>query len=312
MRRPAAWNFTGSRRAGKASSPGRRLPGQFLHQPTLDVRSRIRSTIKRRQRRTRWRSWRFAGGRFEGKSAAGHAVTLARPLRPVTAQRKSHVRISALLLCPVRQCLSRRADAQSDRRRLEADVDRLLRRRRAAQRRTTATDVNEMGEVPVLVDGKKKLTPVRRDPHLSRASTPANSCRKAKTKNSKRCAGSSSTTRRSTAFSARIASSRTSPSRAGDPAVIGVSQRPHRRQSRDRQQAAGKVAVPGRRQADHRRHFDVRLICITRRKNSASISRKDHPAIGAWLERIKALPGWAHPYDLMPGYPFGTQGYRNQ
>ncbi len=30
---------------------------------------------------------------------------------------------------------------------------------------------------------------------------------------------------------------------------------------------------------------------------------KDHPAIGAWMERIKALPGWKHPYDLMPGYP---------
>jgi glutathione S-transferase len=30
---------------------------------------------------------------------------------------------------------------------------------------------------------------------------------------------------------------------------------------------------------------------------------KDHPAIGAWMERIKALPGWQHPYDLMPGYP---------
>jgi glutathione S-transferase len=39
---------------------------------------------------------------------------------------------------------------------------------------------------------------------------------------------------------------------------------------------------------------------------------KDHPAIGAWLERMKALPGWKHPYDLMPGYPFGTQDYRNQ
>jgi glutathione S-transferase len=39
---------------------------------------------------------------------------------------------------------------------------------------------------------------------------------------------------------------------------------------------------------------------------------KDHPAIGAWLERMKALPGWGHPYDLMPGYPFGTQGYRNK
>ena len=35
--------------------------------------------------------------------------------------------------------------------------------------------------------------------------------------------------------------------------------------------------------------------------------RKDHPAIAAWLDRVKALPRWAHPYDLMPGYPFGTQ-----
>jgi len=39
---------------------------------------------------------------------------------------------------------------------------------------------------------------------------------------------------------------------------------------------------------------------------------KDHPAIGAWLDRVKALPRWGHPYDLMPGYPFGTQGFRNQ
>jgi glutathione S-transferase len=39
---------------------------------------------------------------------------------------------------------------------------------------------------------------------------------------------------------------------------------------------------------------------------------KEHPAIGAWLERMQALPRWKHPYDLMPGYPFGTQGYRNQ
>jgi len=34
---------------------------------------------------------------------------------------------------------------------------------------------------------------------------------------------------------------------------------------------------------------------------------KDHPAIGAWLERVKALPGWKHPYELMPGYPLGTR-----
>jgi glutathione S-transferase len=28
-----------------------------------------------------------------------------------------------------------------------------------------------------------------------------------------------------------------------------------------------------------------------------------HPHIAAWLDRIKALPGFAHPYDLMPGHP---------
>jgi len=30
---------------------------------------------------------------------------------------------------------------------------------------------------------------------------------------------------------------------------------------------------------------------------------KDFPAIGAWAERMRALPGWQHPYELMPGYP---------
>jgi glutathione S-transferase len=30
---------------------------------------------------------------------------------------------------------------------------------------------------------------------------------------------------------------------------------------------------------------------------------KEHPAIGEWLGRVKALPGWQHPYDLMPGHP---------
>jgi glutathione S-transferase len=29
----------------------------------------------------------------------------------------------------------------------------------------------------------------------------------------------------------------------------------------------------------------------------------EHPSIGAWLRRIRELPGWAHPYDLMPGHP---------
>jgi glutathione S-transferase len=34
----------------------------------------------------------------------------------------------------------------------------------------------------------------------------------------------------------------------------------------------------------------------------------DYPATGAWLERLKALPGWAHPYDLMPGHPLPARG----
>jgi glutathione S-transferase len=29
----------------------------------------------------------------------------------------------------------------------------------------------------------------------------------------------------------------------------------------------------------------------------------DYPNIGAWLDRVKAQPGWVHPYQLMPGHP---------
>lgn len=31
--------------------------------------------------------------------------------------------------------------------------------------------------------------------------------------------------------------------------------------------------------------------------------RDEWPGIDAWLDRIAALPGWKHPYDLMPGRP---------
>jgi len=33
------------------------------------------------------------------------------------------------------------------------------------------------------------------------------------------------------------------------------------------------------------------------------VSWNEFPLIEAWLERIKALPGWVHPYQLMPGHP---------
>ena len=29
----------------------------------------------------------------------------------------------------------------------------------------------------------------------------------------------------------------------------------------------------------------------------------DTPHVVRWLDRLKALPGWKHPYDLMPGHP---------
>jgi glutathione S-transferase len=33
------------------------------------------------------------------------------------------------------------------------------------------------------------------------------------------------------------------------------------------------------------------------------MSWSDYPAIGAWVGRIKAMPRWVHPYELMPGHP---------
>jgi glutathione S-transferase len=33
------------------------------------------------------------------------------------------------------------------------------------------------------------------------------------------------------------------------------------------------------------------------------VSWAEFPAVEAWLDRIKALPGWVHPYQLMPGHP---------
>ena len=32
----------------------------------------------------------------------------------------------------------------------------------------------------------------------------------------------------------------------------------------------------------------------------------EHGHIARWLERLRALPGWAHPYDLMPGFPLAA------
>ena len=36
--------------------------------------------------------------------------------------------------------------------------------------------------------------------------------------------------------------------------------------------------------------------------------RADWPQVDRWLDRISALEGWRHPYDLMPGHPSDREG----
>ena len=36
--------------------------------------------------------------------------------------------------------------------------------------------------------------------------------------------------------------------------------------------------------------------------------RTKWPAINRWLERVANIPGWKHPYDMMPGHPSDRQG----
>ena len=147
--------------------------------------------------------------------------------------------------------------------------------------------INEMGEAPVLVHGTKKLS--QSGVILTYlADHSGKFMPQGEDEGWRRCAGSSSTTRRSTAFSGRTGSSRTSPSRAGDPAVMAFLQgRASTRNLGDRQQAA---------------RADAQFL-VGDRPTIADLSMagymyypaeefgfdiaKDHPAIAAWLERMQ-------------------------
>jgi len=48
---------------------------------------------------------------------------------------------------------------------------------------------------------------------------------------------------------------------------------------------------------------DVALYAYTHVAGEGGFELERYPAIGAWLERIKLLPSWEHPYTLMPGHP---------
>ena len=165
------------------------------------------------------------------------------------------------------------------------------------------TDVNEMGEVPVLVHGKKKLTqsgviltylsdltgkfkPVGEDERLE--------------------------TLRWIIFDNQKVNGFLGPFRflknfakpAGDPAVMAFL----------KARIDGNLAIVNKR-------LTGRQFLVSDRPTIADVSMtaylyypaeefgfdiaKEHPAIGTWLERMSALPGWKHPYELMPGHPFG-------
>ena len=150
-------------------------------------------------RTNRWRNSRSPApaSKVNPRRHAGHTGTL-----DALTTGSPHAGISALLFRAVRQRLSCGADAQPDRRRLGAGLGRFL--WAGVQRhREYRTDVNEMGEVPVLVHGKKKLTQsgvILTYLAETHRQVQAGGRRRA---SSRRCAGSFSTIRRSTAFSVR-------------------------------------------------------------------------------------------------------------
>lgn len=67
-------------------------------------------------------------------------------------------------------------------------------------------------------------------------------------------------------------------------------------------------------------HLETRRFAIGQRATIADVSMcgylywpeeigfgwEDFPNVGRWLGEIAALPGWVHPYELMPGHPLGA------
>lgn len=48
---------------------------------------------------------------------------------------------------------------------------------------------------------------------------------------------------------------------------------------------------------------DLSLCCYLYYDGELGIDFAPYPHVTKWLDRVKALPGWKHPYDLMPGHP---------
>ncbi len=171
-------------------------------------------------------------------------------------------------------------------------------------------DVNEMGEVPVLVDGKKKLTQSAVIlTYLARKS--GMFLPKGEDEEYEALRWMIFDNQKVNGFLGPFRALKNFAKPPGDPAVLGFL----------KGRIDGNLAIVNKR-------LEKAPFLLGDKPTIADISMcaylyypaeefgfdiaAEHPAIGAWLKRIEALPGWAHPYDIMPGYPLGTQGYRNK
>ena len=156
--------------------------------------------------------------------------------------------------------------------------------------------LNELGEVPVLEHARPAADPERRDPHLAgRPPRPLRRPRRA------RAAGSPALDAvrqpqvhqllRDPALPERHPEERRS-RRAGIPA------RPRARRLRHRRQASGDSAASC--SARSRRSPTSRWSATSTTTRRAAIDRNAFPNLRAWTRRIAQLPGWKHPYELMP------------
>ena len=55
--------------------------------------------------------------------------------------------------------------------------------------------------------------------------------------------------------------------------------------------------------ADHVTIADIACAGYLYYPEPFTFDRADYPNINRWLDQLAALPGWQHPYDLMPGSP---------
>jgi glutathione S-transferase len=166
-------------------------------------------------------------------------------------------------------------------------------------------DVNEMGEVPVLIDGKKKLSQSAVIlNYLARKS--GKFLPQGEDEEFEALRWMVFDNQKVNGFLGPFRFLRTLAKPPGDPAVLNFL----------KGRIDGNLAIVNKR-------LEKAPFLLGGRPTIADISmcaylyypaeefgfdiRRDHPAIAGFLDRIKALPGWAHPYDLMPGYPFGTQ-----